>query len=163
MLDGNPPISRCEHRWFFAATFSGLAIWVVSFAIPVLFPPPPPPDGIKISFGIYSIFDIPDLVSPLYSFVAFAICVPLAWKLDPARLIFSLLPLGLLAYFFDNWFVDTQYRIREAAVVAPDYEFKTWDFILLSGSIFDVLTFLLVNVLIVWQIKLLFRLHTVAK
>ena len=163
MLDGNPPISRSEHRWFFAATFAGLAIWLVSFTIPVLFPPPPPPDGIKISFGIYSIFDIPDLVSPLYSVVAFAICVPLAWRLDPAKLIFSLLPLALLTYFFDNWFVDSQYRIREAAVVAPDHEFKTWDFILLSGSIFDVLTFLLVNVVIGWQIKLLYRLLAFAK
>ena len=163
MLDGNPPISRCEHRWFFAATFAGLAIWLVSFAIPLLFPPPPPPDGIKISFGIYSIFDMPDLVSPLYSVVAFAICVPLAWKLDPARLIFSLFPLGLLAYFFDGWFVDSQYRIREALLVNPDYEFKTFDFILVPGSIFDVLTFLLVNVLIVWRINLLYRLLAFAK
>lgn len=162
MLDGNPPISQREHRWFFAATFAGLAIWLVSFAIPVLFPPPPP-DGIKISFGIYSIFDIPDLVSPVYSVVAFAICVPLAWKLDSAKLICSLLPLALLTYFFDNWFVDSQYRIREAAVVAPDYEFKTWDFILLSGSIFDVLTFVLVNVLIVWQISLIYRQYVLAK
>ena len=162
MLDGSPPISRGEHRWFFAATFAGLAIWVVALAVGYFFPSPPPP-GIKISFAIYSIFDIENLVSPLYSLTAFAICIPLAWKLDPTRLIFSLFLLGLLTFFFDRWFVDSQYWIRDAVLVNPDYEFKTFDLILRAGSLVDVLTLALVNVLVVWQITMLYRLHGVAR
>jgi hypothetical protein len=162
MLDGSAPISRGEHRWFFAATFAGLAIWIVALAVAWVFPPPPP-SGVRISFGIYSIFDMWELVSPLYSLAAFGICIPLAWKLDPARLTFSLFPLGLLTFFFDRWFVDSQYWIRDAVLVNPDYEFKTFDFILRAGSLVDVLTLLLVNVLVVWQITLLHRLQRVAR
>ena len=162
MLDGSPPISRGEHRWFFAATSVGLAIWVVALAVAYFFPSPPPP-GITISFGIYSIFDRWEVMGPLYSLAVFAICVPLAWKLNSTTLIFSLFPLGLLTFFFDQGFVDSQYWIRDAVLVNPDYEFKTFDLILRAGSLADVLTLLLVNVLVVWQIKLLYRLHGVAR
>jgi hypothetical protein len=163
MLNGFGPISEREHRWFFAATSAGLAIWVVALAVAIVLPPPPPPPGIRISFGIYSLFDTWELISPLYSLAAFAICVPVAWKLNPARLTFSLFPLGLLTFFFDRWFVDTQYWIRDALLMNPDYEFKTFDFMLRAGSLVDVLTLLLVNVLVVWQITLLYRLHGVGR
>ena len=162
MLDGNPPISKCEHRWFFAATLAGFGIWVVGLAVAWLFPTPPPP-GVKISFAVYSIFDHWELVSSIYSLAVFAICIPLAWKLDPARLTFSLFPLGLLTFFFDRWFVDSQYRIRDILVINPDYELNTFDLILLAGGWMDVLTLLLVNVLVVWQIRILYRLHSVAR
>ncbi|MEP6704310.1 MAG: hypothetical protein ABJB34_05845 [Acidobacteriota bacterium] len=156
MLDGNPPISKLEHRLFFAATALGLLLLLVPTALAIALPSPEP--KIKISHGIYSIFDIWDLMSPVYRGAAFLLCVPLAWKLNPTTLTFSIFPLGLLTYFFDYWFIDSQFRIREAAIVNPDYKFATFDFVLVAGSLFDVLTFFLVNVLVVWQATVMYRL-----
>lgn len=154
MLDGNPPISNREHRLFFAAMAFGLLIRIVPIALAIAFPSPEP----KISFGLYSIFDHWEIMAPHYCVEAFLLCVPLAWKLNQATLTFSLPPLGLLTYFFDYWFVDSQFRIRETAILNPDYEFATFDFVLVAGSLFDVLTFFLVNALVVWQGTLMYRL-----
>ncbi len=157
MLDGNPPISSREHRWFFAATLSGLIIRLVPIAIEICFPTPPDP---KISFGIYSIFDMWDMMSPVYSLATFIICVPLAWKLRPGALAFSLFPLGLLTYFFDYWFIDSQ--LRRHAFGLP-FEFDPTDYVLLGGNLIDVLTFALVNVLIVWQVGIMYRIARLHK
>lgn len=156
MLDGNPPISNLEHRFFFAATALGLLFRLVPTALAIAFPIPEP--KIKISYGIYSIFDHWELMSPFYCGAVFLLCVPLAWKLNSATLTFSIFPLGLLTYFFDNWFIDSRFQIHEAAIVNPDYKFATFDFVLVAGSLFDVLTFFLVNVLVVWQVTVMYRL-----
>ena len=154
MLDGNLTISDREHRFFFAVTAFGLLIRVLEIAIALAFPAP----TTGISFGVYSIFDHWDLVSPFYSIVAFAICVPFAWKLDAGTLIPSMCPLVLLTYFFDYWFIDSQILLSKLPTIAPGHELKTFDYVLISGSVFDVLTFLLVNALIVWQANLIYRL-----
>ncbi len=154
MLDGKAPISNLEHRLFFAAMALGLLFRLVPTALAIAFPSPEP--KIKISYGIYSIFDNWELVSPVYCGAVFLLCVPLAWKLNSATLTFSIFPLGLLTYFFDNWFIDSRFQIHLAATVNPEYKFATS--VLVGGSLFDVLTFFLVNVLVVWQGTLMHRL-----
>jgi hypothetical protein len=156
MLDGSFQITSREHRYFFAATSIGLLLRLVEIPLPWIFPEPE--SEIRISFAIYSIFDVRSLMSPLYCIPTFALCLALAWRVSWRNVILSLMPLGLLTYFYDYWFIDSQLRIREAAVVAPEYEFKTFDFILLDGSVFDVVTFFLVAVLVVWHLRLLARL-----
>ena len=156
MLDGNSQISKKEHRFFFALTFFGLMIRFIEFAAGFAFPARQ--SDVKVSFGIYSIFDVWELMSPLICIAAFVVCLSLAWRVGLARFLFSLFALVLLTYFYDYWFVDSQLRIREAALVNPDYPFKTFDFVLLGGSGYDVLSFLIGNLLFVWQITIVYRL-----
>lgn len=70
----------------------------------------------------------------------------------------SLFLVLVITTFYDYWFVDSQIRIREAAVVNPAYKFKMVDFVLLAGSIYDHLTLALSNSLVAWHLSLLFRL-----
>jgi hypothetical protein len=81
----------------------------------------------------------------------------LVWKINFAKLIFSAFVIFLLTIFFDWWFFDTQQIISYAAQNHPNYEFKTFDFILISASIYEVVTLALTNILLFWQISILLR------
>lgn len=155
LATGNPPITGLEHRAFFVVASVPLLIRLFELALALLFPEQPQP-GIK--FAIYSIFDRWDLVGPIYSFVAFLLIVPLAHKLEITNLILSLFPLSLLTFFYDYWFVDSQIRVRQILEVNPNYDFKSLDFIMIWSSVYDVISLLLVNILLVWHLSLLYRL-----
>lgn len=155
MLNGNLLISDREHRYFFALTLFGFVIRLIELLLALIFPEPRPPG---VSFAIYSIFDHWHLMSPLYSFAALLVCLLLYWKLEVPLLATAMLPLLLLTFFYDYWFVDSQLLIRRAADVNPDFEFKTFDYILVSGSFYDAVTLILVNILFIWHTSLLIRL-----
>ena len=105
----------------------------------------------------YSIFDIKEMMSPFYSFIVFLVCIFLVWKLNLITVTFSIILTLLLTLFFDWWFIETQVMIGYAAKVYSNYEFKTFDFILLDGSIYDAITLFIVNFLLFWQISILLR------
>lgn len=147
-------ISRKERSLFFWITLSGLLLRVVNLVDSLIFAP----KASGTNFGIYDIFDIKEMMSPLYSFVVFAICTPLAWRVNQLKSVSSLVVLFLLAWFFDSWMIDSRQRIAIAAIENPDYHFKMFDFALLEGSIYDLVTLILVNILLIWQISILYRL-----
>ena len=153
MLDGNPHITQIEHRYFFATASTGLLVRLLELFLGMIFFVPK--EG--SSFAIYNIFDHWDLISPLYCFVGFLLIIPPLIKIKIETFFLSAVPLVLLTYFFDNWFVDTQLLIQRAAEVNPNFTFKTWDHFLLGGSATDVFTFLLVNILVLWQASMIFR------
>jgi hypothetical protein len=155
MLEGNRSISAREHRFFFGVMLLPLVLRVIEISWALVFPEPRR-DG--ISYVIYSIFDMWELVSPLYCFTIFLVLASAFWKQSTPRLILALLPLVWLVYFFDRWFVDTRWRITLASEINPDYPFKPLDFILLSGSVIDVVSLAIVNVLFIWTITMIVRL-----
>ena len=146
-------ISNKEQFILFATILIGLIVRMIEF-LSSLFSAQPDP---KISFGVYDISQMTEMLSPLYSFVAFFLCIFLVWKIDFAKLIFSTFVMFLLTIFFDWWFFDTQRIVTYFSQVNPEYEFKTFDFILVSGSIYDVTTLFLTNFILFWQISILLR------
>jgi hypothetical protein len=154
MLNGNLGISKREHQAFFWLTFAGLAFRLVEVILWFMFAKPRPDGG----FAIYDILDMWEMMSPLYSFVVFLICIACALRLTIPSQTFSLMTLALLVFFFDRWFLDTRRVVKLAVEVNPGFEFKTFDFAVANGSIFDFLTLCLVNILFIWQISLLVRL-----
>jgi len=155
MLNGNQSITAREHRLFFAVTSVPLLVRLLELACALAFPEQPKPG---ISFAIYDIFDMWELMSPLYCFAAFVFIAPLTFKIESVNLVFSLFLLSLLTFFYDYWFVDSQMRVRRILEVNPNYEFKMLDFAIIRGSIYDVITIILVNALLIWHLSLLYRL-----
>ena len=153
-MKANNCISADEHRVLFFTILFGFLLRIISFT--VAFSNTEPAAG--QSFGLYDIFQMTEIMSPLYSFIVFFICIFLVWKVNFISIAFSLILTILLTIFFNWWFIDTQQLIAYAAQVNPDFEFKTYDFILIGGSIYDVLTLFTVNLLCLWQISILYRL-----
>ncbi len=147
----NQYISKKEHLLLFITVCFGLVLRIINVFVSVI-------ETDKTSAGFsYSIFDMEEMMSPLYSFAVFLLCIFLIWNLNFITVIFSIILTSLLSMFFDRWFIETQVKIDYAAKRNLDYEFKTLDFVLLSGSVFDVVTFLIVNFLLFWQISILLR------
>ena len=96
-------------------------------------------------------------MSPFYSFMVFLVCIFLVWKLNLITVTFSILLTLFLTLFFYWWIIDTQAALDNAAKVNSNYEFKTFDFILLDGSLYDVITLFIINFLLFWQISILLR------
>lgn len=151
---GTPPITGLEHRVFFVVASVPLLIRIVELAFAILFPEKPQPG---ISYGLIWVFDRWDVMGPFLSLVAFLIIVPLSRKLLTANLTLSLLPLSLLTLFYDYWFVDSQIRVRQILEVNPNYAFKSLDFIMIWSSVYDVITLFLVNILLLWNLSLIYR------
>ncbi len=146
-------ISNKEQFMLFAAVLIGLIVRMIELASSLFFSQHNP----KTEFGLYDIFDMAEMMSPLYSFLAFFVCALLIWKINFTTLICSSVLILLLTIFFDWWFIDTRQIIAYAAKVNPEYHFKTFDFILVSGSIYDVITLFLTNFILFWQISILLR------
>jgi len=146
-------ISNKEQFMLFATIFIGLIVRIIELTSSLFFTQHNP----KTDFGLYDIFDMTEMMSPLYSFLVFFVCVFLVWKINFTTLICSSFLILLLTIFFDWWFIDTQQIIAYAAKVNPDYEFKTFDFILISASIYDVISLFLTNFILFWQISILLR------
>lgn len=146
-------ISGKEHILLLFTIFSALSLRVISFVISIYFTDP----NRDKDFGLYSIFDMVEKMSPIYSFVLFFVCIFLIWKINLPTVIFSCLLTLYLTIFFDWWFVDTQKILAYAAAINSDYEFKTFDFILIGGSVYDALTLFVVNFLLFWQTSILVR------
>lgn len=69
-----------------------------------------------------------------------------------------LVPLLLLTLSFDYWFIDSQIRVRLILGANRDFAyFGRFDHIMIWSSIYDVITLFLVNVLLVWQLSLIYR------
>ncbi len=147
-------VSKIEHRLLLAVILFCLMIRFLNLLTSVYFAEPKP----GISFAIYSIFEMEDMMSPIYSFIVFFLCLILLWKIEIISMFSSTFLTSLLTIFFDTWFVDTQFLISRAFTVNPNYEFKTFDFLLINGSPYDVFTLLIVNLLVIWQVHILFRL-----
>ena len=146
-------ISRNEANLLFCFTLAGLLIRIINLVVSTVFAPAR--NG--VSFGIYDIFHMKEMMSPMYSFIVFIICVPLAWKINSLRSLLSLFPLLLLTLFFDYWFIQTRQDMAYTAINNSNFEFKTFDFALIGGTIYDLLTLLLTNVLFIWQVTILVR------
>jgi hypothetical protein len=146
-------ISNKEHKFLLSTVLFALLLRIISSALSIYITEPNP----NQSFGLYSIFDMTEIMSPIYSFIVFFICIFLVWKINLPTIFFSCLLTLLLTIFFDWWFIDTQQLIAYAAKVNPNYEFKTFDFILIGGSIYDVLTLFAVNFLFFWQASIFVR------
>ena len=97
-------------------------------------------------------------MSPIYSFLVFLICVVCAFRMTIPSLTGSVIIMARLVFFFDWWFLDTRRLVRLAAEVNPNFEFKTFDFAVVGGSVYDFLTLCVVNVLFIWQLTLFVRL-----
>lgn len=147
-------ITSREHIALFGFVSSGLCLRLGSFAYAFL----APPKSEGPSFGMYSIFDMWEMMSPIYSFAGLAACLICFVRLSSASVVISLIPNGLLVVFFDRWFVDTRIRISNAAIDYPDFQFQTFDFALLNGSFIDLFTLVLCNMLVFWQLALIIRL-----
>jgi hypothetical protein len=146
-------ISRKEHKLLLITILLGFSIRILNLAAAIYFPEP----AAKISFGLYSIFEMPDRMSPIYSFVVFFICFIMAWKIHLPGMIFSAFLVSALTHFYDSWFITTQRAVSATLEMNPDYDFKTFDFFLVGGSFYDFLTLFIINVLFVWQATILFR------
>ena len=149
-------ISAAELNLLFYLTLAGLILRGVNLLASTVFAPPS--DG--TDFGIYSIFEMKNKMSPLYSFIVFLICTPLAWKIDKPRLLVSLFPISLLAIFFDWWLIDSRLMIADAYLHAGGEGIIPHNPLLLGGSHYDVATLFLVNILLVWQVTILWRLRS---
>lgn len=152
-MKANDYISTDEHRVLFLTVLLGFLLRIISFTF-VIINTEPKADQ---SFGMYDIFQMTEVMSPLYSFIVFFICIFLVWKITFPTIVFSLILTFFLTLFFDWWFIDTQKLIAYAAKVNPNFEFKTFDFILIGGSVYDVLTLFITNAVFLWQISILFR------
>lgn len=146
-------ISKTECNFLFRLTFFGLVLRIVNLATSFAFAEP----RAGTVFGIYSIFDMEDMMAPIYSFLVFSICSILLWRVDLPRAVGSILVFLPLVYFFDYWFIDSQLRIAQAAEINPNFPFKTFDYILITGSAYDVITLSLVNILPIWLITVVVR------
>lgn len=147
-------VSRTEAKLLFLVSASGLMLRVTELIIALLWPPPR--DG--AGFAIYDIFEMKEMMSPIYSFVVFIICVPLVWKIHRGRILLSIFALLPLVIFFDRWLIHTRRVMANATALYPEVVFKTFDFALLGGSIFDLLTLVISNFLFIWQISIFYRL-----
>jgi len=152
-MKANNYISKKEHNFLLSTILFAFSIRIINLVTSIYFTEHNP----NTDFGLYDVFDMTEMMSPIYSFVVFFICIFLIWKINLTTLIFSSFLTSLLTIFFDWWFIDTQQLIAYAAKVNPDFEFKTFDFILIGGSIYDVITLLVVNFLLFWQISILLR------
>ena len=127
--------------------FTGLVLRIIEI-LPALLVIPP--DGSK-GFTMYDPI-CPQLLSPDYCLMTFFIGSILAWKITPFSLGLSVVLVYRLAYFFDYWLIDTRRMIAAAGEISPAYKFKTFDFVLLCGSVYDFLSLCLINFLALMQI-----------
>ena len=152
-MKANDYISKKEHNFLLSTVFFAFLLRIISSAISIYSTDPTP----NKNFAIYSIFDMTEIMSPIYSFIVFFICIFLVWKINFATIIFSSFLSLILTIFFDWWFIDTQQLIAYAAEDNPGYEFKTFDFLLIGGSVYDAITLFVVNFVLFWQISILLR------
>jgi hypothetical protein len=152
MPGGNSQISKAEQIAFFTLVLFGLALRLLELALSFAFAKPQ-----SESFGIYDIFDMWEIMSPIYSFIVFCICTGCSWKISIPSLVCSIIPMFLLVLFFDRWFIDSRRMVVLAAEMNPNFQFKTFDFAVTNGSFYDFLTLCLVNILLVWQMSLFVR------
>lgn len=157
MTSGYGPISSTEHRLIVGLTFFGFSLRVVNLAVAMWFAEP------TGSFAIYSIFEMEEMMSPAYSFIVFLVCSILVWRITVSRLLFSGLFFFLLAIFFDWWLVDSQQIIADAIRETSPSELPDYNPLLLEASPYDVITFFLVNILLVWNVVAVFRLYRFRK
>jgi hypothetical protein len=153
MFNVSQKISSGEHRLVAAVLALGFTLRLIESALALIYP-----ETKGASFGIYDIFDMWDKVSPIYSFIVFAVSLIACWKISIPSVTCSLLPIALLTFFFDRWFLDSRHTISIAAKVNPDYQFKTFDFALLNGSIYDFVSLIVVNIAFLWLFSILIRL-----
>jgi hypothetical protein len=146
-------ISGREHKLLLITLLSGFSIRLLNLVTSVYFAEPKS----GINFGLYRVFDMTEIMSPIYSFVVFFICFIMMRKIYLPGMILSAFLVSALTYFYDSWLVETQYEVRKALAENPDYNFQTFDFFLIDGSFYDFLTLFIINVLFVWQTTVLFR------
>src|SRR6476619_4750702 len=116
MLEGKGRISRNEHRAIFALALFAFGLRIVQFFIAVVFAEP----HAGTNFAIYSIFEMEEFMSPVYSFIVFGGVTFLIWKLTTTRLIVSAFLLSLLSWYFVSWFVEAQQAIARAKAVQSE-------------------------------------------
>jgi hypothetical protein len=152
-MKANSCISIKEHKLLIVTTFCGLVPHLIALFNSIFFPAPKS----DIDFGLYSIFDMPQKMSPLYSFFGFLLCSLIVWKINFPQMIFSTFIISLLLNFYNSWFIETRRFVNLASENNLDFQYKTYDHILISGCLNDVFILLLVNILFIWQATILFR------
>ena len=158
MLDGDKSISKTEHGAFISVALGLFLLRIVELTVSWLVPKPTmTSDGVKISYGTVPSWTM-DLLSPLFCFVVFLFVASVLWRFSRETLVLSVFPLLLLTLFFDYWVIDSPIRVRWLLDGNPDYPFRAFDYLMIGSSIYDVITLFLVNVLLVWQISLIYRL-----
>lgn len=104
-------------------------------------------------FGLYDIFQITELMVPLYTLLILPIIFIFLWKLSIFRLICSLIFTLLLSKLYLNWIVET----REGISYLENYDFKFVDHILFKGSFGDLICCFMIFSLFLWQLSIIVR------
>ena len=154
----NSAISIFEQKAIFSVALSPFLVRIVELTVWWLVAKPTrDADGIKISYGTIPSYTM-DILSPLLCFVVFLFVAPMLWNFSRETLVVSLIPLFLLALFFDYWVIDSLIRVRYLLDGNPNYPFRAFDYLMIGSSIYDVLTLVLAHVLVVWQLSMIYRL-----
>jgi len=82
-MKANDYISKKEHNFLLSTVFFAFLLRIISSAISIYSTDPTP----NKNFAIYSIFDMTEIMSPIYSFIVFFICIFLVWKINFATII----------------------------------------------------------------------------
>ena len=149
----NPQFPNLNVDFFFGVTFSGFCVRLIELIWAYFIVRRDPGS----SFAIYDLFHMWEMMSPIYSFVAFLICTVGSWRVTFSSILWSIFPMALLAFFFDWWLIDSMHIAVRAAEISPGFEFKTFDFAVYGGTIFDFYSLIISNLLLVWQILTLVR------
>lgn len=152
-MKANKYISKNEHKLLIITTFFGLIPHFTALFNSIFFPA----SKSNIDFGLYSIFDMPEQMSPLYSFFGFLFCFLIVWKINLPQMAFAPFIISLLLNFYNSWFLETISFAKSASENNIDYHYKTFDYILINGCFNDVYLLALVNILFLWQITIFFR------
>ncbi len=149
-------ISRKEHKLLLYSFVLGLLLRIIELFQFVFFNENPlqhESGGNK--FVMYSIFNELEMMSPIYSFSVFFISLGLIYNLSKFSIIFSLIPTVLLAYFFDSWLISSLSRLYFQYDLIIELKLSFFD--VFFDNIYNLITFLLINTLLFWQISILFR------
>lgn len=148
----NQYLSIKEHKFLFYFFIFGLLLRVVELLHFHFFTEHSPQD--KNSNILYSIFNELGIMSRIYSFFVFLVCILLIWKFSFIKVLATTFFSSLLAYFFDSWFYTSLSRLyfyfnsNLPNMTLIDATFETY---------YNFITFLLINFLVLWQISILFR------
>jgi len=156
MLSG--VISKFEQRAIFSMAAGLFFLRIVELTVSLVVQKPTvDADGLKISYGTIPSYTM-DILSPVICFVVFLWIASMLWTFSRETLVVSLVPLLLLTLFFYYWVIDSQIRVRQMLHVNPEYPWRQLDHVMISSSIYDLVTLFLVNVLLIWQISMIYRL-----
>jgi hypothetical protein len=110
-------------------------------------------DDPSTSFGLYDIFQITELMVPLYTILILPLIFIFLWKLSIFRVIYSPIFTILLSKSYLSWIIET----REGISYLENYDFKFVDYFLFKGSFGDLICCFMIFSLFLWQLSIIVR------